>query len=178
MLIQWSAFSQISPVTRNVIWKARSPPLHNLPCYQGASKRCHQSIFSCYKEELCSRLYMTTNLVMHLKDNLMDRVLNTVGWWRPLQAQFSGPFWPIFGSYWPSWSFLFGGVKSTPLQTLPKQYLFWATNDLFMINIAVRINAVLIWSATTEQSGWSKCDGDAPWWWRREKYLQPSSLLS
>ena len=95
---------------------------------------------------------MTTNLVMHLKDNLMDRVLNTVGWWRPLQAQFSGPFWPIFGSYWPSWSFLFGGVKSTPLQTLPKQYLFWATNDLFMINIAVRINAVLIWSATTENN--------------------------
>ena len=64
---------------------------------------------------------------MHLKDNLMDRVLNTVGWWRPIQAQFSGPFWP-------SRSFLFGGVKSAPLQTLPNNIYLnhkWSIYDKY-----------------------------------------------
>jgi len=58
---------------------------------------------------------MTTILVLHLKENLMDRVLNS---W--VKEEVLLPNSPIFWAFLTlPVVFLFGGVKSAPLQTLP-----------------------------------------------------------
>ena len=114
VMILWSK----SPVTRNVIWKQATPrhcSTEKRPQNCLLGPRCrHQSLFNCYKEELCSRLYMTTILVLHLKDNLMDRVLNS---WVEVTS-------PIF------WAFLTLQVvplwrsEVSPASNIAKQYLF------------------------------------------------------
>lgn len=149
----------------NVIWnQATSPPPNPQKAPElslGPKSQCVVTnvnvLFSCYKEELCSRLYMTTILVLHLKENLMDRVLNS--WVKeevllPNQPNFLG----LSESEMSESEiltlqvvFLFGGVKSAPLQTLPNNiYLShkWSIYDKYCCE---NQRAVLIWrrSVTT-----------------------------